>query len=223
MCTHASATVYKVFFCYLGEELLQGAGEGTFGKGAVHLAHACFPVLHGNLLEAGPGERGGKFAQIDLAFAVALTAKGQYGIGSCFHTAFHHAGEVHTEEGEGRVGHGIDEIAHEALTLRTQLVVFSTEGDDAQVEVGNGEGSNAVAPQPGAIDDQLGLEVSLVAGDDAFFLTQLNVKDFVVEFDLTTGFGDLLAVLEGDFLVVDDTRLGDKHAFETRYMGFVLL
>ena len=66
------------------------------------------------------------------------------------------------EEGEARVGDGIDEAVDEAAPGWAQLAVGAAEGDDARVGVGAGEDGEAVGPQPGAEDGARGVRV--VAG-----------------------------------------------------------
>ena len=60
--------------------------------------------------------------------------------------------------GKLRIGHGINEVPHQVLALRADLVVFAAEGQDAHLAALAGQLGHAVAVQAGAIDDEIGWE-----------------------------------------------------------------
>jgi NAD(P)-dependent dehydrogenase (short-subunit alcohol dehydrogenase family) len=59
---------------------------------------------------------------------------------------------VDSEERESRVGHGINEVAHEMLRGWSEYVVFASEGNDLHAGIDAAQAGHAIALQPGAID-----------------------------------------------------------------------
>ena len=59
-----------------------------------------------------------EIARIDIPLAVTFAREGEHSVRTCFNTAVDQAGEVHAEEGELRIGHGVDQVAHERLAVR---------------------------------------------------------------------------------------------------------
>lgn len=101
----------------LGDEFLEGLGEGGFAEGAVDFGVSVFPIFAGKGPETGPCEGFGKVAWVYVAPCVAFAGEGEDSVWSGFDAAADHAGEVYAEEGKGGVGNGVDEVFDEVLFL----------------------------------------------------------------------------------------------------------
>jgi len=75
-----------------------------------------------------------------------------------FDAAMDQPREMHAEEGKPRVGHRVDQVAHQVLALRAQLVILAAEGHDAHLAPLARQLGYAVAVQAGAIDQEIGFE-----------------------------------------------------------------
>src|SRR4030095_10994922 len=83
--------------------------------------------------EARESQRIRQVAEVDARLRVPLAREREYRVRTRLDPAVDHPREVHAEEGEGRIGHGVDQVAYEAGAVRAQLVVLAAKGDDAQL------------------------------------------------------------------------------------------
>lgn len=120
------------------------------------------------------------------------------------------------KEREGRVRHGVDEVADEVLAGGLEHVVFPSEGDDASLALFAGEGGDAVAVEPGAVDQEVGLELAIEppAGFDP--------SDGGAGPDLGASGSEALDHGVADVLVVDDALLRDAERLDPGGVGFDL-
>src|SRR4051794_15618247 len=86
--------------------------------------------------------------------------------------------EVHAEEGELRVGNGIDEVANEVPALGANEEVFAAERYDAARRILARHPGDAVGMKAGAVDDHVGAQLTSVSDDP---------PSFAVGVDLTRG------------------------------------
>ena len=143
-----------------GYEFLEGLGEEGFAEGAAAFVPDHRGVAAKKIPEAGEGEDFGGFAWMDVGFAVAFAGEGEDGVRAGFDAAVDEAGEVDAEEGEGGVGHGVNEVANEMAGFGGELEIFAAEGEDADVILGASKLSDAVAEEAGAVDEVAGFEFS---------------------------------------------------------------
>ena len=80
---------------------------------------------------AGPQERLGQIAGAHASQRIAVAGADEERRRTDEHVAVDVTGEVHTEEGQRRVGYGIDEAPHEVPVFGAQPQVGTAEGDDA--------------------------------------------------------------------------------------------
>ena len=128
-------------------------GEGAAARGEAQLAGAGAPVAAQHAPGAGPAE--------------AVARRDEQGGRAEQDVAVDPAREVDAEEGEGRVGDGVDEAADEVAALADEAQVGAAEGDDAGIGVGAGEDGEAVGPQAGAEDGALRFDRVAVGGAQA--------------------------------------------------------
>ena len=101
-----------------------------------------------------PGQRSvaPRSARRTRASRYASRAPGQQRGRAEQHLAADRAREVHAEERQRRVGHGVDLPAHEVRAVGAQLQVRAAERDDPDVEPGAGARGQPVRPGPAAGD-----------------------------------------------------------------------
>ena len=151
----AAGAGHQVLGPDLGHQPGEGLDEGGLVVAPPHLAHAHSPVLRGHLQEAGVGQRLPEVSGVEVELAVALAAEREHGVGAALHAAADHAGEVDAQEGEVRIGDGVDQGLAEVLGVLGQLEVLAAEGHDLCGGLVAGELGYAVAVQAAAVDDEL--------------------------------------------------------------------
>ena len=102
----------------------------------------------------------GQIPCVPLGLAVGLAGEGKHGIGSGLDPAGDQTGEMDTEEGKFRIGHGIDEMVHEMRGLGAQLVILAAERNDAVGGIKAGQTTDAVAVESGTVDEKIAGEIS---------------------------------------------------------------
>ena len=104
--------------------------------------------------------------EIHVGLAVALPRERQDRVGTHLHAAVDRRGEVHSQEWEPGVGHGIDESLDQGLPVLREAVVLAPERHDpdrflhAVPDAGGeprGHGRHPVHEQSGAVDEGAGL------------------------------------------------------------------
>src|SRR5579863_1820758 len=99
---------------------------------------------------------------------VALAREGENGVGSGVDFASDASGEVHAEKRETRIGHGIDESAHQRGASGQKVVVLAAERDDYYAGVVAGHAGDAVTVEAGTVDHRVCGESSAGSFDDDF-------------------------------------------------------
>ncbi len=131
-------------------------------------------------------------------------------------------GEVDAEEGEGGVGHGVDEVADQVAGYGGEFEIFAAEGDDADVVFCAGEGSDAVAEEAGAVDEVAGFECTGRGFKDPAAEVVVDGCDAGVFLEGAAEAFDLSDERVADGLVIDDAFLRDAEGGEAGGMGFDL-
>ena len=117
------------------------------------VAHQCPIILH----VPGHANVSRDLLRRSLPRPVGVTGAGDQGGRPDQNVAVDVLGEVHSEEGQGGVGHGVDQGANQVPALGSQPQVGAAEGDDARVGAGAGGDSQPVGPRSRAEDRVGGL------------------------------------------------------------------
>ena len=127
---HSRPSGSEVFDPQIRHQPLKRSAEEPLAPRAADFipTHAAMPGKE--TPEARIAEGIGEVAEIDVLFAVPFPRTCKHCVRSGLHAAVDEAGEVNAEEGKVEVGDGVDEMANEALALRTELIIFAPEGND---------------------------------------------------------------------------------------------
>src|ERR1017187_2012207 len=157
---YAGAARIEIRCVDLRDQALQRLGEQALAERAFDFlpTHAC--VTRQKVPQARIGNSVEQIARIDIRLAVTFAREGEHSVRTCFNAAVNQTGEVHAEEGELRIGHGVDQVAHERLAVRLDLVILAAEWSDADFAAQTGQFADMIAMKAGAVDKELGFEVS---------------------------------------------------------------
>ena len=152
-----------------------------------------------------------KSLQVEIGALVTLSLEGQNGVRSGIHAALNAAREVHAEKRKFRIGHGINERAHQVLSLRNQKVIFPAKGHDPDFRLLACHPADAVAVQSGAIDDVFGGERSASGFDHHFRVARRHSPDLC-----SGAYGSALrdhdlSIFPADCGVVSDAGAGHQY------------
>jgi len=136
-------------------------------------------VTSSQLAETGPGKGVEQVLEHRSPRLVALAGQGQHGVGPALDGAVDPAGQVDPEEGEGGIGDGIDQAAHERGGAWGQHAVLAAERDDARRRgfAPRGERGDPVTLQPRAVDQSTGARVARIRAQDQLFTYPRGGKD----------------------------------------------
>ena len=84
---------------------------------------------------------------------IAFSLEAKNCIRSGMDTSVYHACEMHTKKGKLRVRDRIDEIPHQIPAFGLQLIIFTSEGDNASRGIRSGQFCDAITVQTCTIDD----------------------------------------------------------------------
>src|SRR4029079_18762823 len=117
----------------------------------------------------------------------------------------HHAREVHAEEREARVRDRVDQVFDQVPLFGRQLVVLAAERDDLRAGVYFREARDAVRMQPGAVDQELRVDLALRGLEHGGgVVVFVNAGDTAAEAQLGAARLHDLRVRGGDALEVGD-------------------
>ncbi len=157
---------------------------------------------------------------MDVGFAVAFAGEREDGVRAGFDAAADEAGEVDSEEGKRRGGHGVDEVADEMARFGDEFEILSAEGNDADVVFRAGERGDAVAEKAGAVDEVAAFEFACGGFENPAAEVVLDGHD------AGTGLENAAEALDfedegvADGLVVDDAFLWNAQSGEAGGVGF---
>src|SRR5690625_1859461 len=110
------------------DEMYRSFYKTGFIKRSVHLIQPRFPMFPGEGPETGKINRFYRVCYVEGGFFVTLSFERKDSIGPALHSAKSHPGKMDTQEGEIRVGEGIDQTVHLAGSFRSKLKVFAPKG-----------------------------------------------------------------------------------------------
>ena len=157
---NAGAARIEIRCADLRDQALQRLGEQALAERAFDFLPTHASVTRQKVPQARIGNSVEEIARIDIPLAVTFAREGEHSVRTCFNTAVDQAGEVHAEEGELRIGHGVDQVAHERLAVRLDLVILAAEWNDADFAAQTGQFAHTITMKAGAVDKELGFEVS---------------------------------------------------------------
>src|ERR1019366_1839731 len=156
----AGAARIEIRCADLRDQALQRLGEQALAERAFDFLPTHASVTRQKVPQARIGNSVEEIARIDIPLAVTFAREGEHSVRTCFNTAVDQAGEVHAEEGELRIGHGVDQVEHERLAVRLDLVILAAERNDADFAAQTGQFAHTITMKAGAVDKELGFEVS---------------------------------------------------------------
>src|SRR5215211_3666787 len=116
-----------------------------------------------------------------------------------------HPGQVHAEKGKGRIGHRIDQALHEVRGCGRQLVVFTTERDDANRWIEPSQPRQSITVQSGAVDELVRTELADLGCDGDRIETRCDADDSLPKPDVTTSLFNASAQDVANTPEVDDS------------------
>src|SRR5439155_760508 len=132
LCPNAARAEPQLLRAELGNVSAQLTEEGPFRDVAPHFREAGPHVPAGEAQEAGEEQRASEIRYRDIASPVAPAREGQDRVRACPHLTVDPPREMHAQEWEMRIGHRINEPAHQVPRLRREGVVVATERHDAR-------------------------------------------------------------------------------------------
>src|SRR5437870_463764 len=114
------------------------------------------------------------------------------------------ATEMHAEKWKRRVGHGIDEAAHDRGTLRLEVEVFAAKGHDANLRIGPGDTRDAIRVQTRAIHEEARARVAGGAVDANRVALRDDAVHSRADYDVSAERARLHAIRFGDGAIIDD-------------------
>ena len=218
----AAAFAGDVRHADFGDEALEVFEKDFFAEGISQLAPSGAGIFSEKPVEAGKSEGLPRIAQGDIRAPVALALKGEHGIWPRFDATTDHAGEVHAEEWERGIGNGINQVPDEVRAGGCQFPIIAAKGDDARLGTQAGRSGDAVAMQAGAVDDEVGLDVTLRGADDLPSAAGANAEGGGACANLVAGGEDQFRHLAHHSRVVDDALLRHTQSGEASRVGFDL-
>src|SRR5579872_5855431 len=107
--TDARAARVEIVWLDLRNQAAQRLAKQIAAERAAQLEPGGGGIAPEETPEAAVGECVEEIARVEIGFAISFARRGQDRIGSGFDAAANQAREVHAEEGEARIGHGVDE------------------------------------------------------------------------------------------------------------------
>src|SRR6267378_3698678 len=114
----------KILLSNFGNQLLQRLHKGMLRKGTPKLIVAAAPVPGCHAPESWKRKGRHQVSQANVSSAISLPPKRKHRIRASIDSATDAACEMHSQERQARVGHGIDERVHQSCTIRKNIVVF---------------------------------------------------------------------------------------------------
>ena len=111
--------------------------------------------------EAWESQRLRTIFQIEIRPPVSFPLQGEHGVGPCMHRAIDHPGKMNSQEGEGRIGHRVDQGIDQTGPGRDQFVILTAKGHDLRRDLDPGHSGHAIALEAGAVQQEPRLESSL--------------------------------------------------------------
>ncbi len=149
---HPGRSRYQIVLGYLRQQPAHRLREGPLGQRAAQLARPIAPVAARYPPCARVAQRPGELPRPYGPPVVPLAGQGGDRIGPDVDAPADAPGEMHAEEGEGRVGDRVHQAAHQVRTGRGQVEVLPAERHDPHPRVVARQPGDAVAAQPRAVD-----------------------------------------------------------------------
>jgi len=203
-----------------GDEFLEGFGEEGFAERSAPFFPRHQGVAAEEIPEAGEAEDFGGLERMDVGFAVAFAGERKNGIWAGFDSAVDEAGEVDAEEGEGGVGHGVDEVTDEVARFGGEFEILSTERDDADIVFGSSEGGDAVTEKTGAVDEVGAFKFPCGGFKDPTAEVVMDSENACAGLKSSAEALDFANEGVTDRLVIDDAFLWNAQCCEAGGMGF---
>src|SRR6266481_7445969 len=92
--------------------------------------------------QAGKAQRIEKVEKVDVALAVTFAREGEHRIGASLDAAVNQARKMDAEKRKLRIRDGVNQIAHQELPLRLDLVILAPKGNDPHVRLFSGQSAD---------------------------------------------------------------------------------
>jgi hypothetical protein len=203
-----------------GDEFLEGFGEEGFAERSAPFFPRHQGVAAEEIPEAGEAEDFGGLERMDVGFAITFTGEGEDGVWPSLDAAVDEAGEVDAEEGEGGVGHGVDEVTDEVARFGGEFEILSTERDDADIVFRAGESGDAVTEKTGAVDEMGAFKFPCGGFKDPTAEVVMDSENACAGLKSSAEALDFANEGVTDRLVIDDAFLWNAQCCEAGGMGF---
>lgn len=214
---NAGATAFDISGLDLRHEALKRGAEEFVAEGAADFIAGHRGVAAEKAPETRKGEGVPKVRDGDVVPTIAFAGEGQNGVGARLDAPMNETGEMDAEEGERRVGDGVDEMADKVLAAWLDHVIFAAEGDDPGFTAFAGKGGDAVTMQAGAVDEEVGFVLAVKTP------ARFDFRNGAVGADLGAVGGEEPDHRVTDMLVVDYAFFGDAEGEESGGVGFDLM
>ena len=218
--TDARTTWGEVLGADFGDEFLEGFGEKLFAERPAAFVPRHRGVAAEEIPEAGEGKNFGSFAGVDVGFAVSFAGEGEDCVWPSLDAAVDESGEVDSEEGKCRVGHGVDEVADEVARFGGEFEILAAEGDDTDVVFCASERGDAVAEEAGAVYEVAAFEFACGGLEDPAAEVVVDGRDAGVFLEGAAEALDFADERVADGLVIDDAFLWNAQCCEAGGVGF---
>ena len=179
-----------------------------------------FPVPGRKLPKAAVAQDAHEFGCRYAGPGISFARKRQHRVWPRFNRTVDHPRKVHPEKGKARVGHGINEVLHQAIALGPHPVVFAAKGDDFAGRFEPRSPGDNVRVEPGAVDDHARPDCppGRLHGRGRAFAR--DGKDFVPEQNFSPGACEVARIGAGDVLEVHDAGFGNMERLKAANVRF---
>ena len=188
--------------------------ESALAQRAVELVEAAAPILPRHAPKTRISECRQRISETEIRLAIAFAPQGEHRVRSCLDAAANPAREVYAQERELRIGHRVDQPAHQlmasrVMAFRSDLVILAPKRHDDRIRPRPGKPGDTVAVKAGAVDDGARRERSLSGLNDHLAAATRQIQNPSSCADFPAPLCDELRVFLRHGNVVGDA--GDRH------------
>src|SRR4029077_9590209 len=176
----------------------------TLADGTENLAGGRLPMSARQLPERGVRRDIDGVANADLRFPISLAAESEYRVWSGFDFTADPPSEMHAEEWEAGIGHGIDERSNQSTAFWFQPIVFAAKRDNPPRRFRALQPSHAIGEQSAARDQITRLHFVVIRLDDDWIAARTNRLNARAHSDRSSACDDESGKLGSDAAEVDD-------------------
>ena len=181
--------------------------EAPFAERLPQLKRGHPRVFRDETPQAGITHRIPQVTHVDVCLAITLARKGEYRVRAGLGAAVDQPREVHTQKWELRIGHRINQVAHQPFAALDQLIVLATERNDSRLAFLAGQPGDTVAMQPGAVHEVPADELTLGRRRDPLVTALLEPRNASAGLHVAAVGRDAALEFAANCRIVDDSLL----------------